>query len=140
MAENPILFFDGCCPFCNFIVRIICRMDTRGIIRFAKIESELGRAAIERHPELKGIDSAFMLDRDEKGEETIAWKSNMLARVADYIQWPWKLILIPFKIIPQAIGDWIYEFTAKNRNKLFRRYDACPIPPPGLRERFIAEG
>ena len=135
--HHPILFFDGCCPLCNFVVRVIYRIDTLGIIRFAPIESDLGQAIIERHPELKNIDSAFILDRNEKGNEHIAWKSKMLVRVADYIAWPWKLILIPFKIMPQAIGDWIYEFIAKNRNKFFRRYDACPVPPPGLRERFF---
>jgi predicted DCC family thiol-disulfide oxidoreductase YuxK len=136
----PILFFDGCCPLCNFVVRIIYRIDTSGIIRFAPIESELGRAVIERYPELKNIDSAFILDNDEKGNERIAWKSKMLARVSAYIRWPWKFMFIPFKIIPHAIGDWMYEFIAQNRNKIFRRYDACPIPPTGLRERFLTEG
>jgi hypothetical protein len=81
-------------------------MDTRGIIRFAPIESEFGRAVIERYPELKNIDSAFILDNDEKGCERIAWKSKMLARVSDYMKWPWKLMLISFKIM--VVGQ--FEF------------------------------
>ena|ERR1700733_13094794 len=133
----PILFFDGCCPFCNFAVRMVYRMDSHGTIRFAPIESELGQTVIELNPEMKNIDSAFILDQDEKGNERIAWKSSMLARLTDYMAWPWKLLLIPFKIIPQGMGDWIYEFIAMNRNKFFRRYDVCPIPPEGLRERFL---
>ena len=115
-------------------------MDSQGIIRYAPIESEEGRTVIERYPELKNIDSAFILDLDGKGNERIAFKSEMLAWLSDYIEWPWKHILIPFKIIPRAIGDWMYEFIAKNRNKLFRRYDVCPVPPPGLRDRFLSIG
>ena len=94
---------------------------------------------MERHPELKNIDSAFILTEDENGEERIAWKSNMLVRLAEYIPWPLKPMLVPFKILPLAIGDWLYDLVAKNRNKLFRRYESCPVPPPGFRERFLIE-
>ncbi|HZK75303.1 MAG TPA: DCC1-like thiol-disulfide oxidoreductase family protein [Candidatus Kapabacteria bacterium] len=133
----PIVFFDGCCPFCNFVVRMIYRLDRRGAIRFAPIESELGRAVIDRHPELKAIDSAFILDRDERGNERISAKSDMLALVANYLARPEKLWLLPFKLIPLRVGGGIYDLVARNRNRLFGRYDSCPLPPPGLRERFL---
>src|SRR5665213_1093802 len=110
----PILFFDGYCPFCNFVVRMIYRLDRRGAIRFAPIESELGGAVIERHPELKAIDSAFILDRDERGNERISAKSDMLARVVDYIAWPEKLPLLPFILLPPRMGDWLYDVVARN--------------------------
>ncbi|HET6399873.1 MAG TPA: DCC1-like thiol-disulfide oxidoreductase family protein [Candidatus Kapabacteria bacterium] len=135
---GPILLFDGYCPFCNFVVRMIYRLDRSGTILFAPIESERGRAVIERHPEVKALDSAFLLEHDEYGTERISAKSDMLARLADYIAWPGKLLLLPFKIIPCRIGDLLYDQVARNRNRLFGRYESCPLPSRGLRDRFIS--
>ncbi|MFI5201308.1 MAG: thiol-disulfide oxidoreductase DCC family protein [Candidatus Kapaibacterium sp.] len=135
--EFPILFFDGCCPFCNFVVRMIYRLDRRGILRFAPIESGIGQAAIERHPEMKAVDSAFILDYDERGAEHISAKSDMLARLAGYIEWPGKILLLPFKLLPRKWGDCLYDLVARNRSRWFGRYESCSIPPTGLRERFL---
>lgn len=134
----PILFFDGCCPFCNFAVRMIYRLDRRGTIRFAPIESELGRMVIEQHPKLKACNSAFILDRNEDGSERISAKSDMLARVAKYISWPGKLLFLPLKFLPRWMADRLYDIVARNRNRLFGRYASCPIPPKEMRQRFIS--
>jgi len=33
--------------------------------------------------------------------------------------------------------DALYRWIARNRYRWFGRKDACPLPPPGLRERFL---
>jgi len=137
-SHIPILLFDGCCPFCNFVVRIISRLDRHRDLRFAPIESELGRGPIQRHSVFQSIDSAFLLYYDERDNERIAAKSDMLALLADYISWPGKILLLPFKVIPNILGDWLYDAIARNRNRLFGRYESCPIPPKEWRSRFLS--
>src|SRR5207248_4410011 len=82
--SSPTLFFDGCCPFCNWAVRVVWRLDRTGVIRFAPIDSGLGRRMLERYPELSSIDSAF-LTYSKNGEERYASRSGVFAQLADLI-------------------------------------------------------
>jgi predicted DCC family thiol-disulfide oxidoreductase YuxK len=48
--------------------------------------------------------------------------------------WPW---LYSFIIIPKIFRDSIYDLFAKNRYKWFGKKDACMIPTPELKARFL---
>jgi predicted DCC family thiol-disulfide oxidoreductase YuxK len=93
---------------------------------------------IEKYPALRSIDTAFVVDTDRNRNERVAWRSLCAVRLGEYMGWPEKLLFLPFSIIPRTVGDWIYDFVAKNRNKWFGRHEMCPIPPPEIRERFIS--
>jgi len=41
------------------------------------------------------------------------------------------------RILPTALTDFGYDLIAKNRYRIFGRYEACPLPGAGERERFI---
>jgi len=41
------------------------------------------------------------------------------------------------KILPRPIRDWLYSLIAKNRYKIFGRTEACYIPTPEKRDRFV---
>jgi len=43
-------------------------------------------------------------------------------------------------LIPRAWRDALYDWVARNRYGWFGRQDTCPLPPPGLRERFLDDG
>jgi predicted DCC family thiol-disulfide oxidoreductase YuxK len=137
MNAFPIIFYDGLCGFCNALVRVLARLDRKASIHFSPIEGALGASVLARHPELSFIETAFVLDSDEKGNERVTSKTGMLSRVSEYLGWPEKILLLPFKIIPRTIGDKLYDLVARNRYRFFRRYDTCPIPPANLRSRFI---
>jgi predicted DCC family thiol-disulfide oxidoreductase YuxK len=137
MEFAPIIFYDGLCGFCNALVRLLARLDRNASLRFAPIQSALGASVLARHPELRFIETAFVLDNDENGNERVTWKARMLSRVSEYLAWPEKILLLPFNIIPRTIGDRMYDLVARNRYRFFRRYETCPIPPAKLRSRFI---
>jgi predicted DCC family thiol-disulfide oxidoreductase YuxK len=39
--------------------------------------------------------------------------------------------------VPRPLRDLAYGLLARNRYRLFGRLDACPVPGPEQRERFI---
>jgi len=48
----------------------------------------------------------------------------------------WQLLYV-FIYVPQPIRDGVYTLIASNRYKLFGKKDACRIPTPDERERFL---
>ena len=131
-----VLLYDGLCGFCNGSVRMILRHDRRGTLRFAALQSDYGRAAIERHPELKGVDSVVMLEASPGGEERVYVRSDAALRVASYLGGVWKLFLIA-RLVPAPARDFLYDLFARYRYRLFGKYDTCLLPAPEVRRRFI---
>jgi predicted DCC family thiol-disulfide oxidoreductase YuxK len=49
----------------------------------------------------------------------------------------WKVLAAALSIVPRGSRDFIYDFVARVRFKVFgRREDLCPVMPPELRARF----
>ena len=135
--QAPVLLYDGVCGFCNGAVQTILRHDRRGTLRFAALQSDYGRAALARHPELAGVDSVVFLEASpETGGERVSVRSEAGLRVASYMGGAWKIFLVG-RLLPRGVRDYLYDLFARHRYKLFGRHDACMLPPPEVRARFI---
>jgi predicted DCC family thiol-disulfide oxidoreductase YuxK len=132
-AEGPIVLYDGVCGLCNRSVQLILRNDRRGRFRFAALQSDAGRALLEKFglpPE--ALDSVVLVDGGQ------AWrKSRAALRIARRMDPPWPL-LWPLVIIPRPVADLLYNLLARNRYRIFGKLDACMIPPPEVRARFLS--
>ncbi len=40
-------------------------------------------------------------------------------------------------LVPRPLADMLYRAVARNRYRIFGRFDVCQLPPPGWRERFL---
>jgi predicted DCC family thiol-disulfide oxidoreductase YuxK len=133
----PVLLYDGVCGFCNKSVQMIIAHDRRGVMRFAALQSEFAKSVIARHPQLKNVDSLVLVERSpETGEERVRVRSAAVLRVASYLGGFWKLLLA-FIVVPAPIRDYFYDLFARYRYRLFGKHDACLLPPPEVRARFI---
>jgi len=131
----PVLLYDGVCGFCNKSVQLILDQDRRGEMRFAALQSDYGQAVIARHPELRGVDSVVFVENHTIGER-IYVRSDAALKVAAYLGGFWKIFLAA-KILPRSLRDYCYDLFARNRYKLFGKYDSCMLPPPEVRSRFL---
>jgi len=132
----PVLLYDGVCGFCNKTVQTILAYDARGRMRFAALQSDFGRAVVERHPELKDVDSVVFLETTSGGEERVYIRSEGALRVASYLGGPWKVFLVA-RLLPARLRDFLYNLFARNRYKIFGKYDSCMLPSPDVRSRFL---
>ncbi|HEX8285142.1 MAG TPA: DCC1-like thiol-disulfide oxidoreductase family protein [Pyrinomonadaceae bacterium] len=134
-AGAPVLLYDGVCGFCNKSVQMILDHDRRGAMRFAALQSDYGQAVVGRHPELRGVDSVVYVERDGEGERVFV-RSDAALKVAGYLGGKWKIFLAA-KVIPRGLRDYFYDLFARNRYRFFGKYDACLLPPPEVRSRFL---
>lgn len=132
-AEGPIVLYDGVCGLCDRSVQLILRNDRRGRFRFAALQSSTGRALLDKFglpPE--ALDSVVLVEGGR------AWrKSRAALRIARGMDQPWP-VLWPLIVVPRPVADFFYDLLAKNRYRIFGKLDACMIPPPEVRARFLS--
>lgn len=132
-ANEPdgLILFDGVCVFCSRWVRFVVDHDTGERFRFVAIQSDAGQALAVRYgidPEAPQTNAVIMDGRIHfKSEAALAVLKAMPATA-----WLGRL-----RIVPTGLRDPIYDVVARNRYRIFGRSDACMVPSPDERRRFL---
>lgn len=129
---GAIVLFDGVCNFCNGAVNWLIEHDEAGYFKFAALQSEVGQEITAKHGIDRNDTDSVILVEDEK----IYTYSTAALRIAGKLNgaWSWAHALI---VIPRPIRDFLYKLFAKYRYKLFGKQDACMMPTPEVRARFL---
>ena len=131
--DQPIVLFDGVCNLCNGAVQFIIRHDKKNIFMFASLQSEVGRKILEQYNFPLDEFNSFILIENNKAYT----RSTGALRVAKKLNGLWPL-LYGFIIIPKLLRDGIYNWVGRNRYKWFGKKDACMIPTPELKTKFLS--
>jgi predicted DCC family thiol-disulfide oxidoreductase YuxK len=127
------VLFDGVCNFCNATVRFIAANDTAGRFAFAPLQSPEARALLGETADLQRDPETFvLLDHGRRYE-----RSDAVLYLALGLRSPWPLAFALI-LVPRPVRDAAYRWFARNRYRWFGRQATCALPPPGLRERFLA--
>ena len=135
--QTPVLLYDGLCGFCDRTVQLVLRADRRGTIRFTPLQGKFAASVLERHALIQGVDSLVFIEPGEEEENLrLHVRSGAVLRIAWHLGSAWR-VLVVFRLVPRAFRDWAYDVFARHRYRIFGRLDACPIPPPEVRSRFV---
>ncbi len=134
---SHLVLYDGVCGLCDHFVQFLLRIDRHDRLRFAalqgpigtKILNDAGRTATSLSTVIVVADhespSARLLDRSDAALFAIA-SAGGVYRAAS-----------AFRIVPRFIRDAVYDLVARWRYRIFGRFDACPIPKPSTRAKFL---
>ena len=130
--KHKTILFDGVCNLCNDAVKFIIKHDKKDVFRFTALQSAVGMVMVTEH----GIDTtqidSIILIADNKSFT----KSTAALKIARHLSGGYPL-LYGFMIVPNFIRNWVYDIIAKNRYKWFGKKDACMIPTPELKKKFL---
>lgn len=132
MNNHCILLFDGECNLCNGTVQFVIKRDKKANIKFASLQSEVGKQIMQQfNIPSEYIDSIILLERGN-----VYYKSTAALRLSKKMDdlWPLCFTLI---IIPAFIRNIIYDFIARNRIKWFGKADTCWVMTPEFKNRFL---
>ena len=132
MNSKPIILFDGICNLCEGVVQFVIKHDPENQFLFASLQSEAGQRLLKQYKLPVENFNSFILIQDEK----VYSKSTGALKVARQIKGVWSWLYI-FIIIPAFIRDAVYAWIAQNRYKWFGKKEACMIPTPELKARFL---
>jgi predicted DCC family thiol-disulfide oxidoreductase YuxK len=132
MQSQPVILFDGVCNLCNGVVRLVIRQDKKAHFKFASLQSEAAVQLLQPYGVLKKFDSFILLE-----DGTLFQKSTAALKVFRRMPWYWQWTQL-FWIVPTPVRDAVYDFIAKNRYNWFGKKEACMLPTPAIRNRFLS--
>jgi len=131
-----LVLYDGVCGFCDKSVQWLLDHDREGCLRFAPLQGPTAQAVLARHPELpSGIDSILFVESDAEGE-TVTYRSRAVFRICRHLPGGWRA-LSWLRFVPPFLTDLVYRVIARVRYRIWGKLDACRVPLPEERARFL---
>jgi predicted DCC family thiol-disulfide oxidoreductase YuxK len=129
--DDDVILFDGVCIFCSRWVRFVATRDTAARFRFTPIQSPYGT----RLAQAVGVDASDPDTNAVIHGGMAYFKSDGALTVLSCLPgWSWVRVLFA---VPRFIRDGVYNLIAKNRYRIFGKYDTCIVPDAGLRARVM---
>jgi predicted DCC family thiol-disulfide oxidoreductase YuxK len=129
--DDDVILFDGVCIFCSRWVRFVAKRDTARRFRFTPIQSAYGTKLAQ----------AFGIDPDDPDTNAVIhggeafFKSDAALTVLALLPgWGWVRLLFA---VPKPLRNAVYDLVARNRYRIFGKYDTCVVPDAELRARVI---
>lgn len=137
MPAPPLILFDGLCGFCDASVQWLLAHDPERQFEFAPLQGEAAGGLIARHPLPDGLDSIVLVTGRGTPDEALTWHSAAIFGICARLPMPWRA-LAWFGLLPRPLTDLGYRTFARYRYLVWGRKDACRIPTPLERARFLA--
>ena len=132
-----IVLYDGVCGFCNGSVRWLISHDRGERLCFAPLQGETAASLRARHPEIPTELDTIVFVEAKGGAERVWLRSSAVFRVMRELGAPWRWIARLRWLAPASLWDVAYRAFARRRYRWFGRLEACPIPSPAVRARFL---
>ncbi|MEO9966488.1 MAG: DCC1-like thiol-disulfide oxidoreductase family protein [Reichenbachiella sp.] len=129
---NHLILYDGVCRFCNHSVNFILDHERNEKLRFTALQSELGKSILLKYnlPE-DYTESLLYLENNN-----LYSHSKAAFKISNFLKMPWRIVVV-FSLLPSILTDWGYNKIAKHRYALMGTTDACMIPGPESKSRFL---
>ncbi|MBR0773744.1 DUF393 domain-containing protein [Bradyrhizobium diazoefficiens] len=129
--DDDVILFDGVCIFCSRWVRFVAQRDTAKRFRFTPIQSDYGTRLARNF----GIDPQ---DPDTNavvhGGDVFLKSDAALTVLSQLPGWNWVRVLFA---VPKPLRDALYGLIARNRYRIFGKYDACFVFDAELKKRVL---
>jgi predicted DCC family thiol-disulfide oxidoreductase YuxK len=129
----PLIIFDGHCVLCSSGVQFMLRRDPHGTSRFAAIQEPVPQALYRHY----GLDAdrfdTFMVLSD--GIPHVKWQGVLAA--GSTMPPPWRWLAALGRLVPNAIGDRVYDWVQRNRIRWFGARDTCFRPDTRTLARLL---
>ena len=128
---DDVILYDGVCVFCSRWIRFIATRDTSKRFRFTPIQSDYGARLAQ----------AFGIDPNDPDTNAVIhggvayFKSDAALTVLSHLPgWGWARV---FFAVPKPLRDAVYDVVAKNRYRIFGKYEACFVPDAAMKDRVL---
>jgi predicted DCC family thiol-disulfide oxidoreductase YuxK len=135
---NPVILYDGVCGLCNRLIQLVLKHDSQDLFRFASLQSDFANGVLRRHgADLENLDTMYVVFDQGLPEERLSSRSDAAVVVLKELGRAWAALAVIFESLPGWVRNWGYDRIARNRYRIFGRYDSCPIPKEKDRSKFL---
>jgi predicted DCC family thiol-disulfide oxidoreductase YuxK len=120
------------------MVQFLLKHDHDGRLYFASLQSDFAAKVLQRHGfDPKDLDTLHVVENFEQPDECVLQRSDAILRAGRELGGLWSGLSSVGKVIPRPLRDVVYRFVARNRYRVFGKYDTCMLPDPKQRSRFL---
>ena len=129
--DDDVILYDGVCVFCSRWVRFVAARDVARRFRFTAIQSGYGARLAQAfgiNPEDPDTNAVI------HGGEVFFKSDAALTVLSNLPGWGWVRVL---RAVPKPLRDAAYGLVARNRYRIFGKYEACFVPDAEMRARVM---
>lgn len=132
-----LVLYDGVCGLCDHFVQFLLRVDRTDQLRFAALQGPIGTELMRRHGREADVLSTVVVIPDyERPSPRLLDRSDAALFAMAATGGVFRAVNL-FKIVPRVLRDAMYRVIARTRYRIFGKFDACPIPSPRTRAKFL---
>ena len=129
---QQIVFFDGVCNLCNRSVNFLIKLDKKGVLKFASLQSAFAKNTLPKSLlDSEALDS-ILFYTDGKYYE----KSNAILKLCKILGGFFYVFQFGY-LLPPFLRNGLYMLIANNRYRWFGTTAQCRVPTTDLKERFL---
>lgn len=136
-AGRHLVLYDGVCGLCDRTVQFLLEEDRDAVLTFAPLQgttaAKLGES-LDLPDDLSTM--VFVEDFDGERARRAAGRSTGVLRMLDTLGGFWRAVSC-LRIVPRPARDVVYRTVSRYRYAWFGKFDACKLPAPETRERFL---
>jgi predicted DCC family thiol-disulfide oxidoreductase YuxK len=138
IAGRSIFLYDGVCGLCNRFVKLLLRLDRDGILRFAPLESPLAIEILAHFPDSPAqLEGVILIAAALTPQEAMYRRSDAITSALRQLRAPWPMLASILSLMPRPLREGGYGIIARNRYRLFGKFDTCPVPTKAQRSRIL---
>jgi predicted DCC family thiol-disulfide oxidoreductase YuxK len=129
--DDDVILYDGVCVFCSRWIRFVATRDVEQRFRFTAIQSGYGTRLAQ----------AFGINPEDPDTNAVIhggvahFKSDAALTVLGALPgWRWTRALF---WVPKPLRDGVYNLVARNRYRIFGKYQQCFVPDAAIRARVM---
>jgi predicted DCC family thiol-disulfide oxidoreductase YuxK len=132
-----LVLYDGECGLCHGLIRFVLPRDPGGLFHFAPLQGPSASIHLARFGGVPSRLSTVYVVSEYRGDHPECLvKARAALSIAKSLGWPWRAASL-FAALPTAWLDWGYDLVARNRHRFLGRREACLMPRPEYRDRFL---
>ena len=137
-GARHLVLYDGVCGLCNRLTRFLLPRDPAAQFAYASLQSDTARSLLSRFGETTEELSTFYVVADFRSDTPqLLARSRAALFVMKTLGGMWRWAGLMLNVLPAKLLDLAYGAIARNRYRLFGRYDSCLAPTPEYRQRFL---
>ena len=136
-SNRTIVLYDGVCGLCNRAVQFLLKRDRHDRFRFASLQSDFAANLLQRHGiDHTKLDTVYAVVNHGETNEKLLAKGDAFLFFAKALGGIWSVARLG-SVIPRPIRNWLYDFVAANRYRVFGKAESCMLPDPASRHKFL---
>lgn len=138
--STTLVLYDGICGLCNGLNQFLLKRDPNDHFRFATLQSEFSATLLKRY-DVNAVhpDTVYVVADYGQPTQRLLARSDAVLHILERLGGVWGFLKLG-RVLPKFLRDALYNVVARNRYRVFGKYDVCLMPEERYRRKFLDQG